>query len=185
MKAYTVYQPYAYATVAGIKRYETRPRRTNIRGRVAVHAGKEELKRATKGLSDNAFWSLMEAVGGKTVLPLGAVVGTVEIVDCVPVEEIADTLTNEMPTGRAKLSQSKEMINCIAAITIPPRAPNRHQMKSSFVGGSPVMPANLPEIRNSTPIQSSVSRMIFPADNNFARNSSFLEIGRVKSFVKL
>ena len=93
MKAYTVYQPYAYATVAGIKRYETRPRRTNIRGRVAVHAGKAELKRATKGLSDNAFWSLMEAVGGKTVLPLGAVVGTVEIVDCVPVEEIADTLT--------------------------------------------------------------------------------------------
>ena len=29
----------------------------------------------------------------ETVLPLGAVVGTVEIVDCVPVEEIADTLT--------------------------------------------------------------------------------------------
>ena len=93
MKAYTVYQPYAYATVAGIKRYETRPRRTNIRGRVAVHAGKAELKRATKGLSDNAFWSLMEAVGGKTVLPLGAVVGTVEIVDCVPVEEVVGALT--------------------------------------------------------------------------------------------
>ena len=33
MKAYTVYQPYAYATVAGLKHYETRPQRTSIRGR--------------------------------------------------------------------------------------------------------------------------------------------------------
>ncbi len=93
MKAYTVYQPYAYATVAGIKHYETRPRRTSIRGRVAVHAGNANLKRATKNLSTDEFWRLLWAVNGETVLPLGAVVGTVEIVDCVPVEEIADTLT--------------------------------------------------------------------------------------------
>lgn len=38
MKAFTVYQPYAHAIVAGVKHYETRPRRTHIRGRVAVHA---------------------------------------------------------------------------------------------------------------------------------------------------
>lgn len=93
MKAYTVYQPYAYATVAGLKHYETRTRQTNIRGRVAVHAAKLDLKHATKGLSDHAFWSLLESAGGKTVLPLGAVVGTVEIVDCVPVEEIMHKLT--------------------------------------------------------------------------------------------
>ena len=76
-----------------IKHYETRPRRTNIRGRVAVHAGSASLKRATKNLSTDEFWRLLWAVNGETVLPLGAVVGTVEIVDCVPVEEIADTLT--------------------------------------------------------------------------------------------
>ena len=46
MKAYTVYQPYAYATVAGLKHYETRPRRTNIRGRVAVHAAKKDAWRS-------------------------------------------------------------------------------------------------------------------------------------------
>lgn len=40
MKAFTVYQPYAHAIVAGVKHYETRPRRTHIRGRVAVHAGR-------------------------------------------------------------------------------------------------------------------------------------------------
>ena len=43
MRAFTVYQPYAYAIVAGLKGYETRPRRTNIRGRVAVHAGKQKI----------------------------------------------------------------------------------------------------------------------------------------------
>ena len=49
MKAFTVYQPYAYAIVAGLKPHETRPRRTNIRGRVSVHAGKASLNRATRG----------------------------------------------------------------------------------------------------------------------------------------
>ncbi len=93
MRAYTVYQPYAWATVAGLKPHETRSRRSNIRGRVAVHAGKVSLRRATKGLSDNEFWELLGAVGGKTDLPLGAVVGTVEIVDCVPAEEVVDGLT--------------------------------------------------------------------------------------------
>ena len=71
MKAFTVYQPYAHAIVAGVKHYETRPRRTRIRGRVAVHAGR---------LAGN--------------LPRGAVIGTVEIVDCVPVEELVDSLDN-------------------------------------------------------------------------------------------
>lgn len=92
MKAFTAYQPYAHAIVAGLKQYETRPRRTNIRGRVAVHAGRLDEVHATKSLSNRDFWAVMEAIGGKTDLPRGAVVGTVEIVDCVPVEELADKL---------------------------------------------------------------------------------------------
>ena len=93
MKAFTVYQPYAHAIIAGLKGYETRPRRTNIRGRVAVHAGKLDELKATRSLSDRNFWGVMDAVGGRTDLPHGAVIGTVEIVDCIPVEEIAATLT--------------------------------------------------------------------------------------------
>lgn len=104
MKAYTVYQPYAYATVAGLKQYETRPRRTNIRGRVAVHAGKKWLN--ADGLfellnREIAYGKILETEYDRgiehleraTELVYGAVVGTVEIVDCVPVEEIADKLT--------------------------------------------------------------------------------------------
>ena len=33
MKAFTVYQPYAHAIVAGVKHYETRPRRKPAAGR--------------------------------------------------------------------------------------------------------------------------------------------------------
>lgn len=101
MKAYTVYQPFADATVAGLKHYETRPRRTSIRGRVAVHAGKKIIK------NHDLFAAIHEAQGKDPeryrgsalyytehgVGDFGAVVGTVEIVDCVPVEEIADKLT--------------------------------------------------------------------------------------------
>lgn len=85
MKAFTVYQPYAYAITAGLKTYETRPRRTHIRGRVAVHAAKANkwaaLAPANLGLPESA------------ILHYGAVLGTVEIVDCVPVEELLPTLS--------------------------------------------------------------------------------------------
>ena len=85
MKAFTVYQPYAYAIVAGMKGYETRPRRTNVRGRVAVHAGKRKLELASTSV-------IVIPRKGET-LHYGAVLGTVEIVDCLPVEEIIHTLT--------------------------------------------------------------------------------------------
>ena len=85
MKAFTVYQPYAYAIIAGLKQYETRPRRTHIRGRVAVHAAKGNPKFVTLAV-DMALPDTMK-------LHYGAVLGTVEIADCVPVEEIVHTLS--------------------------------------------------------------------------------------------
>lgn len=85
MKAFTVYQPYAFAIVSGLKHYETRRRRTSIRGRIAVHAGKKRIP------LENMTVVVVPAVGKS--LHYGAVIGTVEIVDCVPVEEIMHTLT--------------------------------------------------------------------------------------------
>ena len=99
MKAYTVYQPFAFATVAGIKRYETRPRRTNIRGYVAVHAAKLDpwksgILEAGKMPEIEKILSEHQGTGNRPArLAYGAVVGAVEIVDCVPVEEIMHTLT--------------------------------------------------------------------------------------------
>lgn len=97
MKAFTVYQPYAFAIMEGLKRYETRPRRTNIRGRVAVHAGAAGFDAAMKGRSqaDKDAISAMqhESPFIENVLARGAVIGTIEIVDSVPVEEVMHTLT--------------------------------------------------------------------------------------------
>ena len=84
MKAFTVYQPYAYAIVAGLKEYETRSMRTNIRGRVAVHAA--------KGRSFISMEAVM-ALPKYPALRFGAVLGTVEIVDCLPAEEVINILT--------------------------------------------------------------------------------------------
>ena len=86
MKALTVNQPYADAIVEGIKKYETRSRRTNIRGRVAIHAGKKILK------APALFQRVWELLGENKIQNFGAVIGTVEIVDCVPVEEIVEKL---------------------------------------------------------------------------------------------
>ena len=85
MKAFTVYQPYAYAIVAGLKGYETRPRRTHIRGRVAVHAAKGNPQFVTLAV-DMALPETMK-------LHYGAVLGTVEIVDCVPVDDLIGKLS--------------------------------------------------------------------------------------------
>ena len=85
MKAFTVYQPYAYAIIAGLKLNETRPRRTNIRGRVAVHAA--------KGNAQSVTMAAALALPDNAILHCGAVLGTVEIVDCVHVEEIIHTLS--------------------------------------------------------------------------------------------
>ena len=86
MRAFTVYQPYAYAIVAGLKGYETRSRRTNIRGRVAVHAGLRDIT-----VNEMKLCETYIPEGQK--LHYGAVLGTVEIVDCLPVEEVIPTLT--------------------------------------------------------------------------------------------
>lgn len=91
MKAITIQQPYAYAIVVGIKQYETRSRRTNIRGRVAIHAGKKVSSSFEKIVSKCYIGNI--ETGGKLAVDLGAVIGTVEIVDCVPVEAVLNTLT--------------------------------------------------------------------------------------------
>lgn len=107
MKALTLYQPYAYAVVAGLKKYETRPRKTNIRGRVAIHAGKRgfyaggPLAVEQKAAAITVITRMeYEQKGERPIeelpyFPKGAVIGTVEIVDCKPIEEVLPTLTEE------------------------------------------------------------------------------------------
>jgi hypothetical protein len=78
MKALSVCQPWAWAIVAGVKAVENRVWRTSHRGPLLIHAG--------------ASRASMRAVlpDGTRVpddLPFGCIVGTVEVVDCVPLDQ--------------------------------------------------------------------------------------------------
>jgi hypothetical protein len=72
MKALTVRQPWASLIVAGIKDVENRPRRIRYRGKLAIHAG---LRVDDEGME--MYGHLIEGS-----LPLGAVIGSVDVVDC-------------------------------------------------------------------------------------------------------
>ena len=110
MKAFTVRQPFATVIVRGIKPHETRSRWTSIRGRVAIHAGKKSFEFGNdterKIISDALGFSqrkyllgsrtceeLDRYVAGINGLPHGAVIGTVEIVDCIPTEDVSSGLS--------------------------------------------------------------------------------------------
>lgn len=92
MKALTITQPWASLVVAGVKRIETRSWSTAYRGPLAIHAAKgyprwarefaDELFRdPLRGIPDDVAMQLIDP-------PLGAVIGTVTLVDVAHVEWI-------------------------------------------------------------------------------------------------
>lgn len=83
MRALTVHQPHAWAIVRGIKRIENRSRSTLYRGPLAIHAG---LSRESLGDRDDWDDAVMVGLPDWRDLPFGAVVGVVDLIDCVAVE---------------------------------------------------------------------------------------------------
>ena len=93
MKAITLWQPWAQLCVLGVKRVETRGYNTNIRGQVAIHAAKKDV--TEQFLIYTPVWEkeyfYKNGIRLVAKLPRGVVVGTVEIVDCVPIEKLYGT----------------------------------------------------------------------------------------------
>lgn len=88
MKALSVKQPWASLIAHGIKDVENRSRRTHFRGKIYIHASKQKDKRqfAERFTQAQALaWAdLMETLGyRRPVETLGAIIGEVEIIDCV------------------------------------------------------------------------------------------------------
>lgn len=80
-------QPWATLVVLGEKRIETRDWATSYRGRIAVHAAKGYPKEAKAFRNHPVVEDALRRHGLLVEpLPLGAVVGTVEVVDCVRVD---------------------------------------------------------------------------------------------------
>jgi hypothetical protein len=90
MQAISVCQPWASLIIAGAKRIETRSWSTPHRGPLAIHVSKTFTPTAKLLCATEPFRSCLAAAGyeGWEQLPLGAVIGSVELVECVRVEEV-------------------------------------------------------------------------------------------------
>ena len=80
IKALTVRQPWAWAIISGRKRVENRSWSTRVRGRIAIHSSQQperDWRRLAGMLEDAATWNACRES------PNGAILGTVELVDCV------------------------------------------------------------------------------------------------------
>ena len=84
MKALTIKQPWAELIMAGLKDVENRSRRTNFRGRFAVHAGRRRADFEDLDLDGmpKKFRKPIEQAWERHANP-GRVLGTVELVDCI------------------------------------------------------------------------------------------------------
>ena len=85
VKALTLKQPWASLFVAGSKRIETRSWGTKHRGPVAVHASAKISREDALLCLQQSFATALAALGFNTPadLPVGAILGTVEIVNCL------------------------------------------------------------------------------------------------------
>jgi hypothetical protein len=78
MKCLSVRQPWASAIISGVKRVENRSRRTSHRGRLAIHAAQRD-----------------DAPDLPADLPRGAVIGTVDVIDCVHIDDAPPELRDD------------------------------------------------------------------------------------------
>jgi hypothetical protein len=84
LRALSIRQPWASLILSGAKRIENRSRPTHFRGRVFIHASLSQ--------ADREFFS-----AGFDTLPRGAIIGSVEIIDCKPLSEVANEPYAEGP----------------------------------------------------------------------------------------
>lgn len=87
--ALTVLQPWAFSIIHGPKTIENRSWKTHYRGRLFIHVGKSRswLERAAALNWPKTFGVPFPS---DDELAYGAIIGHVELVDCVPVEQVQD-----------------------------------------------------------------------------------------------
>ena len=84
LKAITLQQPWAWAVVKGFKKIENRSWKTKWRGLLLIHAGKSRRWLA----SDGQYLVSEEPIPPVDELAFGAIVGAVQLVDCVPKSKV-------------------------------------------------------------------------------------------------
>lgn len=84
MKALSIKQPWASLIAHGIKDIENRTWKTNFRGRIFIHATAKSVGQMKDILTPEQYETVLSS-GWKqsTYKPLSAIIGEVDIVDCV------------------------------------------------------------------------------------------------------
>lgn len=129
MKALTILQPWSTAIAVGLKQYETRSRRTNYRGSLAIHAG-------VLG-DEDSFWGLIDAgiplldhinhspwsAAGITVqdLPHGAVLAVADLTDCLLMDDalISSISPQERAMGHWEPGRYAYRLDNVRPLTVP------------------------------------------------------------------
>jgi hypothetical protein len=99
MRCLSLIQPWAALIVLGAKQYETRRWHTAVRGRIAIHASRRFPEAARLLCEREPFRSALQEGGFKQSadLPCGFILGTVELVDCLPAGEVRVSLPADSP----------------------------------------------------------------------------------------
>lgn len=90
MKAITVLQPWASLLIIGAKKFETRSWQTKHRGPILIHAGRRFPETARSLCTIEPFHSALLRAGikGPAELPLGVILGTITLDDCLPTDQV-------------------------------------------------------------------------------------------------
>jgi hypothetical protein len=98
MKCISLQQPWATLVVIGAKHFETRDWHTSYIGDLAIHASQRFAEEARALCAREPFRSALARAGYRQSadLPTGAVVGHVELVECLPVATVL-TLLQDTP----------------------------------------------------------------------------------------
>jgi activating signal cointegrator 1 len=99
MKVLTLWQPWASLVVHGFKKFETRPVATSYEGTYLIHAAQKWTGDQIALCTDEPFYSALSELGilDKPIdklLPLGCIMGAVEITGCYNVTAPAAGLPN-------------------------------------------------------------------------------------------
>ena len=89
-RALSLTQPWATLVVLGEKLWETRSWRTKYRGPLAIHAAKTVPRSAQRFAETDPYY--VKTLGKYPIrwMPLGAIIGTVELVECERVEAVTN-----------------------------------------------------------------------------------------------
>ncbi len=96
LKALSLTQPWAELVVLGEKQWETRSWRTSHRGRIAIHVAKKFPAWAIELAQHNRYF--VNAIKNKPAalnMPLGFIVGSVEVVAMQSTEELREVLSHK------------------------------------------------------------------------------------------